>query len=273
MHQIIQPHLQYDQDCISLPRCHRFVAQSDTDWWSEQISRFPAQYQERCNVLVTDRIEPFQRSIRDALIDRYCPISLRTLIATSKADEDCLIRPYLGRRRRLEKNSRFQAFSLRSYPLHLDQILELSLNPMRYATIMASALATLYWRVQVDANDVEFVLASPRKTSARQNNNSDVISDVIYSQILGSHVVWLLDFDCCKHMSLDEAGVEQATRAFCRNDPFFPRPRDDDGEDESLWKHSKYMFLSMSEPILIQKGQDAHLSLLWVKKVEKFFEV
>jgi hypothetical protein len=34
-----------------------------------------------------------------------------------------------------------------------------------YAKTMAGSLATMHWAVKIDANDVEFVLASPRPGS------------------------------------------------------------------------------------------------------------
>ncbi|KAK9780528.1 putative DUF3669 domain-containing protein [Seiridium cardinale] len=47
--------------------------------------------------------------------------------------------------------------------------------------------------------------------------------------------LWILDFDCCKRMSMDEQGVQQGAEAFLQNDPFYPRPGKDNEEDKELW--------------------------------------
>jgi len=70
------------------------------------------------------------RRTREILIQRYCPESLVEEIKGSDANRDCLIRPYLGRRRRVvvsTRTSRFREFSLRNFPLHLDQMEELGI--------------------------------------------------------------------------------------------------------------------------------------------------
>ena len=223
------------------------------------MSRFPEEVQIPCNVLISDRIPPFSRELRSKIIDMYCPESLKSSIKSSKPDEDCLIRPYLGRRRRLVEQSRFKAFSLRNFPLHVDQIEELGLNKMLYARIMAETLAHMYWRAHVDANDVEFVLAP---SSSNQETT-------IKSQLLGEHVIWLLDFDCCRDMSFDERGVEQAVVAFYRNDPFYPRPGRRDVKDQALWDEFRAHFLQVSKDMLSYESVKTHLPALWVKLVEE----
>ncbi len=155
MHQKV---LSFCKSRVRIPRCHQYISIDNQTWWDAQISRFPSTFQP-CNALKTDRIPPFSSAARNTIIDKYCPASLQEIIKASEPDQDCLIRPYLGRRRRLVTQSRFHAFSLRNYSLHADQIEELGLDGILYAKIMAETLADLYWRAQIDANDVEFVLA------------------------------------------------------------------------------------------------------------------
>lgn len=144
---------------------------------SPRLSRYP---------LITERIPPLPKQVRDSIIDLYCPDSLKASAKVSDPDQDCLVRPYLGRRRRLVKQSRFQAFSLRNYPLHVDQMEDLELDIRHYARLMAEALADLYWRARVDANAVEFVLApSP---SLRQQDHTNT-AYIIKSYLLEDHVM------------------------------------------------------------------------------------
>ena len=132
---------------LLVPACHEYVSCRNQSWWNERLSRFPKDYQIPCNALASERIPPFTKQVRDILIERYCPESLRPnieLIKSSEPNHDCLIRPYLGRRRRLEKQSKSKSFNLRNYPLHIDQTEELRLDGKLYARIMAETLAHLY---------------------------------------------------------------------------------------------------------------------------------
>lgn len=248
---------------VRVPHCSQYIYASNQGWWDEQIPRFPERFQVPCNALVTERIPAFPDDVRHTIVDRYCPEVLKGAIRTSVPDEDCLIRPYLGRRRRCVRQSRVQAFSLRNYPLHMDQIEDLKLDGALYARNMAETLANLFWRAHVDAADVEFVLAPP---GHERHGNETVTID---SQALGRHVIWILDFDCCKEISLDEKGVESAVRAFCRNDPFYPLPGRENEYDKTLWLEFRDAFLKASGNMLDQESSEARLPALWVEMVER----
>ena len=99
---------------ITVPNCYQYISASDP-WWDEHICKFPNGYQV-CNALISERIPPFRNEARTRIIDSYCPESLRAAIKQSGPDRDCLIRPYLGRRRRRERHSRFQAFQSPQLP-------------------------------------------------------------------------------------------------------------------------------------------------------------
>ncbi len=192
------------------------------------------------------------------------------IISSSEPDHDCLIRPYLGRRRRFEMQSRFKAFSLRNYPLHADQIEDLGLDGALYARVMAETLAVMYWKAHIDANDVEFVQAPPAKADCSVNSGGLLAHHSVFqSPSLGEHVVWILDFDCCKPMPLDEKGVDQAVAAFYRKDPYYPRPRSGNAKDMALWIVFKDRFLEASEALLERGSPEARLPTLWVESVEQ----
>ncbi|KAI4203574.1 MAG: hypothetical protein LQ350_001764 [Teloschistes chrysophthalmus] len=263
MHRKILGNATINPSRIRIPAYHQYVPPDDT-WWDERLCRFPKTYQVPCNSLITDRIPKFPKAVRHSLIDLYCPESLKPTIKKSVPDQDCLIRPYLGKRRRLRnpEQSKLQPFSLRNYPLHLDQIEELALDPFVMTRIMAETLAEIYWRAHVDANDMELVLAPPSGNNAAQ-------SDIMKSPILGDHLMWILDFDCCKHMTLDEEGVEQARAAFYKNDPFYPRPGRDNVTDQRLWNEFKNRFIEASQAILDLESPQAHLPALWIELVEQ----
>jgi len=116
---------------------------------------------------------------------------------------------------------------------------ELKLDTLAYARAMAEALAILHWVAKIDANDVEFVLAPPREGAPSFSSSS-----------LGEHCIWILDFDCCRSITIDEAGVDQAAAAFWKNDPYFPRPARSSPEDRELWAAFKEEFLRTSGKVL-----------------------
>ncbi|MCJ1444206.1 MAG: hypothetical protein MMC23_004707 [Stictis urceolatum] len=87
----------------------------------------------------------------------------------------------------------------------------------------------MHWLAKVDARDVEFVLAPLREEQ-----------QAVLENALGRHVVWILDFDCCRPITVSIEGAEQAATAFMWNDPYFPRPGP---EDSSLWETFREAYL------------------------------
>ncbi|KAN0079086.1 Zinc finger domain containing protein [Elaphomyces granulatus] len=252
---------------IQVPQCHRFIAEKDEEWWKENLTRFPANYSP-CNILQSQRIPSVPKPIREILIDKYCPSSLMPEIKASDTNRDCLIRPYLGRRRVMKTRnlSRFRAFSLRNFPLHIDQMEELGIpysDIKLYAKIMASTLAMTHWSGQIDGNDIEFVLAAPNTDRESLTGQAAVVSN-----ILGDHSMWILDFDCCKKMSMDIAGVNQAVTAFLRNDPYYPRP----DSSKEIWAAFRDNYLWVSDRILRQhirnENQIEILPRTFIEKIE-----
>ncbi|KAI4129772.1 MAG: hypothetical protein LQ338_002082 [Usnochroma carphineum] len=265
MHQKVLQTLRAGQSRVQVPDCHKYILADDSTWWDAHSSLFPPDF--RRNVLVSERIPPFPQEVRHFITDLYCREPLRPTIKSSESNQDCLIRLYLGRRR-LHKSG-YKFFSLHNFPLQLDQIEELGLDRALYAKILAKTLAELYWKANVDANDVEFVLAPPRAKQSLQSDGHVVHKTPMTSHCLGEHEIWILDFDCCRDMSLDGAGVKQAVEAFYRNDPYFPRPGSNNPNNQALWDEFKDCFLETSNDILAQESPEARLPALWVDMVEE----
>lgn len=140
---------------------------------------------------------------------------------------------------------------------------ELGLDTGSYAKTMADALALMHWGARIDANDVEFVLAPPRKVDSPP-------SSTFQSEYLGIHCMWILDFDCCQPISMDEAGIEKACVAFFKNDPFYPRPGSEKVADDKLWQIFKQRFLVVSRRILREMSEDGRfLAEKLVERIEK----
>lgn len=243
---------------ICIPKCHAFIEAENSTWWSANYLKFPPGFRTPCNLLQSQRIKPFPESVRHLLISNYCPPNLASEIATSVPNNDCLIRPYLGRRRiQSSSRSRIPVFSLRNYPLHLDQLEALGVTRShieQYARIMAETLAAMHWVGEIDGNDIEFVLASSSEDTgdnfhtegAELANMNSGIGFQIESEVLGKHSLWVLDFDLCREITMDSAGAKQAAIAFWRNDPFYPRPGKILASDSHLWTVFRESYLRMS---------------------------
>ncbi|OQV03759.1 hypothetical protein CLAIMM_08762 [Cladophialophora immunda] len=238
MHKLVLETISQPRNTIKVcvPRWPQFVNNTDA-WWDSNLARFPKGYS-ACNMLCSERIPPLPREVRDLLVDRYCPATSVQTIKNNDADRDCLVRLYLGRRKiQSEARRGHNFFSLRNYPLHLNQAEELDLPIVQYACAMAEMLAMMHWTAKIDANDVEFVLGGTQKPGIGEYTND----------FFGTHCLWLLDFDCCKPLTMDEAGVEQAARAFLRNDPYFPRPAAQVATDNALWLEFRRRYLEYSQ--------------------------
>mgnify|MGYP002718709102 FL=1 len=221
---------------VQIPACYDFIKSTDHTWWSVNQRNFPLGYTP-CNIIISQRIPPFPETTRQLLISNYCPTKMTPQILKSEPDKDCLVRPYLGRRRtqRPHSTSRFTAFSLRNFPLHLDQMQSLGVTTSeinQYARMMAETLAMMHWISGIDGNDIEFVLAPSSANGFKMT-----------STIFGEHSMWVLDFDLCRRMKMDSEGVVQAAAAFWRNDPYYPRPE----KDPSLWSVFRERYIQVSE--------------------------
>ncbi|KAK1767854.1 zinc finger protein-domain-containing protein, partial [Phialemonium atrogriseum] len=144
-----------------------------------------------------------------------------------------------------------------NFPPHINQIEELGLPAEEYAIAMADALAFLHWAPKVDANDVEFVITRPHPPNQSRSalDSRPGIGSREFTSAFGLHAMWILDFDCCRELSMDESGIEQAAKSFWRNDPYYPRPGSSSAQDQELWHVFKTRFLHASGLILKEEDE------------------
>lgn len=254
---------------VNIPASITFLSPESAHWEEGLLAQLPDGFT-ACEALVNERIKPLGHDVRRLLAEKYCIGHDPVVIANDKSNESCLVRPYLGRRRRgyqqRHRPNRLRFFSLRNFPLHLDQIEELGLSVHDYAIAMADTLAFLNWMAGVDAADVEFVLAPTRDAY----EGPSLKGKGFKTSVLGEHDLWILDFDCCRRMGVDGDGVMQAARAFWRNDPFYPRPGSGNDQDEGYWKLFRNRFEEVSEGML--KGRSTEVRALPVQLMDKIEE-
>lgn len=131
---------------------------------------------------------------------------------------------------------------------------ELGIAADVYARLMGQTLAMMHWIAEVDANDIEFVLAPARDRGEAGIRNT-----------LGGHCLWLLDFDCCRSITMDEAGVKQAVAAFFKNDPYYSQPL------QPLWQVFRQAYLDIAR-LGMEDGRDElekfKLAEMFINRIE-----
>ena len=110
---------------IRIPKSYA-VIEADDEWWTTNGQLFPTN-RTACKAYMQERIPAVPLEIRELLIKRYCPEAIQDTTRASRENEDCLIRVYAGKRRRLGGRPPV-FFNLRNYGLHIDQMHDLGLN-------------------------------------------------------------------------------------------------------------------------------------------------
>ena len=239
---------------VHIPRCDAWVPPQDTGFWTVQGPLFPEDVPLLKYGLVTERIFPLPLPVRQSIVDTLCPKAVRNSKAeflTKAENKDCLVRLYLGRRndsRKIEARN----VRLRNFPLHIDEMERLGIDPKIYAIPMAHALAILHWKAGVDANDVEFVLGSSPTTTSRPTGQEGQAATQDFQHRTIS--IWLLDFNQCKQFSHDGEGMRKLVDGFWFNDPYYPRPNATNNKDKKLWEMFQDQYLKVSGELTAGPG-------------------
>lgn len=142
---------------------------------------------------------------------------------------------------------------------------------------MAGALAVMHWATQIDAEDVELVYGCPPTATIRTNplysdelmkiptNSSTCLRDENKPTVR----MWLLDFDRCERIGIDEVAVEQAAQASMLNDLYYPRPLATLDHDQEVWHTFRDRYLSKSRKLL----PEVMGGLLRNKSIERVVEL
>ncbi|RYP71371.1 hypothetical protein DL771_004859 [Monosporascus sp. 5C6A] len=266
MHTLIFEKAKLHEIEIKVPECYFFVPKEDPVYFqkhqtlseaAQAVCHFPT------DILVTERIIPLSEVARTVLIEKYCAGPIKEKALTDPANEDCLVRVYLGS---LQGKSGLKFFSLRNFKLHLNQMVELQLDVEEMASQMGKSMAVMHWDARTDARDVEFALRSSTKKIP--------VSIKDYSELLRmkprtytgpesrrneDHFhrkteLWLLDFNQVRTITLDEAGVAQVVEAMTINDPYFPKPLQDNPVARRVWNRFVESYLEVADAVL--KEQD-----------------
>ena len=160
---------------------------------------------------------------------------------------------------------------------------DLELDSSYYALRMADVLAIMHWEAQIDAADVEFVLGGPpclaqdpipalEKLKQLEKDSTTGV-DAVQSQAAATHM-WLLDFNQCQPISMDEEGVHQAVKRFFDNDPYYPRPSAAVGSpDERLWEIFAMRYLETSGSIIGADKDRRRLPITFIEEAKEAMRI
>jgi hypothetical protein len=260
---------------LHVARVFGYLTREDDHFWNSNIETWSKiSSRERPDLLETELIPPLPPIVRKSLIILYCPPRLdKEQAFQDPLNEHCLIRVYLGTRR---SQRSMQSFSLRNFEVDLSIFDELCLEKEEHAEEMAKALAIMHWACKIDANDVEFVLG-PAAATGRQLTLEQIAklpprtSSAASLQKKGKRAVqlWLLDFNNCSPITMDEEGVKKAVRSFYSNDPYYPRPVASNDPGRQLWEHFKACYLTQSAISASQDVREKRLPELFIGNVGK----
>ncbi|KAK5166078.1 uncharacterized protein LTR77_008339 [Saxophila tyrrhenica] len=238
---------------VQVPRAHWIATPDDKSFWEPNLDRFewskefPKQSRD---VLCMERIFPMPQPVRSAIIDYFCQWEIRQAAKDDLANRDCMVQPFLGRKRHGNQGSKLKSFSLRNFKLHINDLQKLGLAPTEWAEAMAEGMAILHCSAMVDGNDIEFVIGSsptPQQSVRHAPRYADVqkleAGESTFKLATSSgqdfrhriNSLWLLDFDACKDIPMDQSGVDAALAAFLQLYQC-PRPHTDDSRLEEMWK-------------------------------------
>lgn len=250
---------------VSIPRVPvvtGWISRNELEnWWRENLSRFPEGTQIGY-LFEVQRIFPLPRPSREALIRLYFPKKLRHAAYEDPDNKACLVRPYLGQRRR-EREFSSPALSLQNFPLYLDQIEELQLEAIQFSEEMAIGLAIIHWKACLDGMDMEFVLGSATTNGELPTVGENFETVEPFCIPAGDFKrrqvhIWMLDFDKADRLNLKESWktcCDRMVTAVTANDPYFPNPAATGILEHNLWEiFERAYLLAASNLLLTQPG-------------------
>lgn len=156
---------------VLMPRVPRYIgwygmedSESPSRWFKTNGHMFPQQNGGKVPgpVICLERVLPLPKVIRESLIEHYFKPEDREAALADKENKACICRVYLGYRsddiqkQKLEDERK----TLRNFPLYLDQMMELEMDPLVIARDMALGLAAGHWAANSNMMDVEYVIGS-----------------------------------------------------------------------------------------------------------------
>ena len=241
------------------------MADGKHSWWKQNGRKFPSGqgYDRAGPILYLERIMPLPQIVRTSLIEHFFPKPLVEAGLIDPSNKDALIRPYLGHSwEDLSQEQRQRGRScLRNFPLYVDELEDLQMNPTIIAREMALALAAAHWSASIDLCGSEFVIGSRPtysgdlqtflnaslhvvdKTTNLGKKPMDIITSEDTPESIDFHncaiQLWLIDFDKCGRFTIEdktsERDIENLVKRTKKNDPYYPSSIPASNLEQSVW--------------------------------------
>jgi hypothetical protein len=154
-----------------MPRVPRYLCsygmedfESTQRWFRNNGHMFPVENggQKPGPVICLERIMPLPKLVRESLIQHYFNPEKQAAALADEKNKACICRAYLGCESKEIPPAKLeqQRETLQNFPLYLDQLLELEMDPQIIARDMALGLAAGHWAANIDMLDVEYVIGS-----------------------------------------------------------------------------------------------------------------
>ncbi|MCJ1307157.1 hypothetical protein MMC25_000803 [Agyrium rufum] len=264
---------------LSVPRVFEYYTRDDEEWWDGNRRYWATpSLKEATDLLEMERIHALPKTVRDALIERYCPEDAREAA-------QCILE-YVGYTTLSPEERKFPLRNFEADLSIVDELLDES-EKAHHAKAMAVALALMHWSARVDATDIEFVLGSPPPLLSSSSIYSSASHDSPFSLAELEKLtfrasssltkrcnqkpahLWLLDFNQVGFITMGTEGVEKAVRAFWQNDPYYPQLREFGHRDRGLWELFVQTYLDESKKIGEKEERRLGLAKRFVDRVEE----
>lgn len=281
---------------ILLPRVPHYLcafgmseSESTEAWFKEHGHKFPVENggQEPGPIICLERILPLPKIIRENLIRLYFKPELQAEALADKKNKACLCRPYLGctsTEITADKRER-ECQSLQNFPLYLDLLEQLDMDPFSIARDMAAGLAAGHWAAQCNMLDVEYVIGSrPHKTisddeafvskddvKAWQSKSSKRVRNMMTSRSKTQGLsfrnraiqLWIIDFN--KVTKFDATAKQDYSKtirqivfdARATDGPYYPRALARTEGEWKLWLEFAKTYIRVSREVISNLFQAA----------------
>lgn len=274
------------QDAL-MPRVPRYLCsygmedgQSAERWFKNNGYMFPVDNggQKPGPVICLERIMPLPKLIRENLIRLYFRPEKQKEALADKKNKACICRPYLGctsQEIAADKRQR-ECETLQNFPLYLDILNELAMDPLTIATDMALGLAAGHWAANVNMLDVEYVIGSrphaqQETAPLSKTDTKDITSSSTRRRVrdMTANVedrgpsfrnraiqLWMIDFNKIKTFNpsvvqdYDKTIQQLVFTTRSTDGPYYPRVLARNEEEWMLWLHFARTYIQASKVIL-----------------------
>lgn len=264
-------------DLPNVPVFHAFMHHVHPDCAQEAFSfgqdgKLEEHYRANpAQLLCTQQIPAIDDHTRVSILRYFGKLDYASQQQVMFREENCLLRIYFGKQEVERLRGPKGLPILQNYPLGQTRLSQALSKPeyLRALKMLAAAVAVLHFEVKCDARDIEFVFGGPdpnRHKKGRSEILFKFFSQGTETDLSPNSQMWLLDFNQVTSITLDETGMEKAVLGFVENDPYYPKP----GQNQCDWEVFKAEYMRVAGDLLVSEEPALRrLLALFINKVER----